>query len=115
MERDDRVVAVDQRDDAGDVEEVPVGVLDDQRELGLAGVVGAGLGHRAGGGRLPHRAVVGAAVVVARQPEQQQERQRQRSVRQPPHIRQDPRPEVAGLTAGLADARRSCWKARTVA
>ena len=65
----------------GDVEEVPVGVLDDQREPRLAGVLRVRFGHRAGGRRLPHRPVVGLAVVVAGQPEQQQERQGQRRVR----------------------------------
>ena len=107
VERHDRVVGVDHRDDAGDVEEVPVRVLDDQREPGLTGVVRVRLGHRACGGGLPYRPVVGPAVVVAGQAEQQQERQRQRRVRQPPQVGQDLRPEVAGRRrAGLADARR---------
>ena len=107
VERHDRVVGVDHRDDPGDVEEVPVRVLDDQRKPGLTGVFRVGFGHRARGRRLPHRPVVGAAVVVAGQPEQQQERQRQRRVREPPHVGQDLRPEVAGLRrAARADARR---------
>ena len=63
----------------------------------LTGVFRVRFGHRARGRGLPHRPVVGPAVVVAGEPEQQQERQRQRRVREPPDVGQDLRPEVAGL------------------
>ena len=75
-ERVDRVVGVDHRDDHGDVEEVAVQVLAQQREPGLTRVAAVRLGHGAGGRRDPERPVVGLAVVVAGEPEQQQERQR---------------------------------------
>ena len=93
----------------GDVEEVAVQVLQDQREAGLAGVGRVRFGDGAGGGRLPDRTVVGAAVVVAGQPEQQQERQRQQRVgqqRQQARTGQDLRPELAGLAALDRQARR---------
>ena len=88
------------------VEEVPVQVLHDQRKPGLAGVARMRFGHSASRRGLPHRAVVGLAVVVAGEPEGQQERQRQRGVRQPPHVGQE-LAEVAGsrLASG-AHARR---------
>ena len=49
----DRIPGVDQRDDPRDVEEVPVQVLQDEREAALAGVGGMRFGHGAGGRRLP--------------------------------------------------------------
>ena len=105
----DGVHGVDQREDRGDVEEVPVQVLQDQWEACLAGVGGVWLGHPARRRGLPHRAVVGAAVVVAGQPEQQQERQREQGigqVRQQAGAGKNLRPEIAGLTAVDAHARR---------
>ena len=72
---------VDQRDDARDVEEVAVDVLHDQREPRLAGVLRVRLGDRAGRRRQPERPVVGLAVVVAGQPEAEQERQGQQRER----------------------------------
>src|SRR5437762_1938642 len=75
VERPDRVPRVDQRDEYGRVERVPVGVLEDQGEPGLAAVLLVPVRYRARRRRHPERAVVRLAVVVAGEPEQQQERQ----------------------------------------
>ena len=55
------------------VEEVPVRVVQDEREAALAGVVGTRLGDGARGGREPERAEVGLPVVVAGEPEDQRD------------------------------------------
>src|SRR6266540_1126336 len=60
-ERPQRVPGQDQRERQGQVEEVAVHVLQDQREAGLAAVAGARVRHGAGRRRPPERAVVGLA------------------------------------------------------
>ncbi|SKU89012.1 Uncharacterised protein [Mycobacteroides abscessus subsp. abscessus] len=107
MEGDDGVVSVDHRDDRRCVEEVPMNVLHDQRQPGLAGVSRVGFGHRARRRRLPDRPVVRLAVVVAGQPERQQERQRDEGHRNEPRQLTHPVAEVAGPgRAGGADTGR---------
>src|SRR3954464_10828510 len=69
------VVGEDEVEDEAGVEEVPVHVLEDQREPRLAGVPLVRLGHRTGRRRQPEGPVVGLAVVVAGQPEAQREHQ----------------------------------------
>ena len=59
----------DHVEDQRDVEEIPVDVLAQQREPGLAGIAAARRGDRAGRRGQPPRPVVGPAVVVAGQPE----------------------------------------------
>ncbi|MFM8349983.1 MAG: hypothetical protein ACKN9D_02860, partial [Actinomycetales bacterium] len=72
-ERDDRIPGEDDVEDQASVEEVPVAVLEDQRESGLAGVLLVRFGNRAGRRGQPERAVVGLAVLVAGEPESQRE------------------------------------------
>src|ERR1700739_912157 len=55
---------------------------------------------------LPHRPIVGLAVVVACQPEGQQERQRDCGVRQPPHVRKKMSEMACLRDAPVTDARR---------
>ena len=105
----DGVDGVDHREDGGRIKEVAVQVLHDQREAGLAGIGCVRFCDATCGGRLPDRSVVGAAVVVAGQPEQQQERQREQGVgqvRQQARTGKNLRPEIAGLTAVDAHTRR---------
>src|SRR3954449_6605142 len=83
-ERVDRVVGVDRRQDHGEVEEVAVPVLPQQRGAGLARVAPVRLGHRARGRREPERPVVGLPVVVAGESEAEREDQDQQSGRQLP-------------------------------
>ena len=75
------VVGVEDRDRERDVEEVAVRVLQDQREPRLTGVLRVRLGHGARRRRRPERPVVRLPVVVAGQPEAEQERQRRRARR----------------------------------
>ena len=103
---DDRVVGGDGRDEEGDVEEVPVAVVDDQRKLAFSGIAGARLGDCAAGGGLPHRPVVGLAVVVAGDSEGPAGTASPAFQRDPRRELSQPDTEVAGAgRAGRADAR----------
>src|SRR6478672_6431094 len=107
VERPDDVVGVDERHDDRGVEEVAVRVLEDQREPGLAGVLAVRLGDGVGRRRQPERAVVGLAVVVAGQPETEEERQDQQAERDERRELAEPGPEVArGGDAGRREAGR---------
>src|SRR5664280_1616698 len=71
----DGVDGQDDVEDEAEVEEVPVDVLEEQREPGLSGVGAVAVGHRAGRRGQPERPVVRLAVVVAGHPEAQREDQ----------------------------------------
>src|SRR3954451_14624644 len=96
VERHHRVVGGDERDQDGRVEEVRGRVLQQQREPRLAGVPRVRLRDRAGGRGQPERAGVGLAVVVAGEPDGQQERQREDRERDQRREVPERRPEVAG-------------------
>ncbi len=104
------VVGEDHDEDEGEVQEVAVHVLQDQRERALAAVALARLAHRAGRRVGPERLVVGAAVVVAGQAEaarrpQDQERGRPRQPAEPPRWL-GPEPGMVGVTEELGRVER---------
>ena len=74
VEREDRIPPEEREHDDREVERVAVDVLEDEREPRLAAVFRARVRDRAGRRRPEERAVVGAAVVVAGDAEQQRER-----------------------------------------
>src|SRR5262249_29888144 len=101
-ERVDRVVGQDDDEQQRDVEEIPVDVLQDEREGPLAEIRLARLADRAVRRISPERLVVRAAVVIAGDPEaagrpENQERRRERQRAGPPS-RLWPEPGVRALT-----------------
>src|SRR5215216_4035308 len=69
-ERFPHVVGEDDEEDEGEVQEIAMHVLHDEREAALAEVALARLADRTGRWIGPERAIVGAAVVVAGEAEQ---------------------------------------------
>ena len=91
------VIAQHQQEQERNVQEVAMDILHDQREGGLSPVSSAGLADRARGRIRPERLVVGAAVVVAGDPEDpgkgqdQQSRREDQPARPPGRLRPEPR------------------------
>src|SRR5262245_14004226 len=68
-ERRDRIKRQDTNEEDADIKKIPMHVLQDQREGSLAEIRLARLAYRAGERVGPERFIVGAAIVVAREPE----------------------------------------------
>src|SRR5207237_10924192 len=101
------VMEEDDEEHQGEVEEIAVDVLQDERERALAEVALAGLAHRARGRVGPERLVVRAAVVVAGHAEaaggpQDEQGGRERQRRRPP-CRPGPEPPVLSAEEGRVE------------